>query len=507
MFGRLFGASMKPVTSRPKPRRGSLLLERLEDRWCPTGFWDWVGPPGVNTWSNATGTSWVHNGGLAPAGDYPGLPGITDDEVFFRNAAAGPATLDVAIAPLRSLEITAWNDRLTLAASLTVSGATGHFTYSDPGAISTIVLNANTSLKLLDLSSPAAQPNNSWTAGRITGGANTAFQIVGSPLAIQGSPTFLATPMTIERSTNPPFTPGDVILDNMTGNLDLQLTSYIEVEDGGVLEFNQQIAAGQQNQDGGIDINANHVGAFAVQVDGGGIMRRGGAPLPNVPDQVAIGTPVGGIAGALGAAVYNDGGSVVVGGGTMLNLSGKDTHGYSYWQDDADSVLKVYDTSNINAIGKYEIDLGTVVLTAQSGAVPNFDALDGEALIFGNAGNTIFQIEDSNFGTPGQVNVGGPVTMSANTTVKMNFLGATNKADLLNVSLGDLKLKGTLDLTSRDNQPQLPTAALIFFADSGPTPSITDNFTLIKDNALGTSYTRWVDDTNPNVYYWNVLIS
>jgi hypothetical protein len=72
-----------------------LNVERLEDRECPAGLWEWVGAaqPGPLLWSNPAGGNWDHNGLPAGAGQYPGMPGSLNDDVDFTNAAAAPANL------------------------------------------------------------------------------------------------------------------------------------------------------------------------------------------------------------------------------------------------------------------------------------------------------------------------------------------------------------------------------------------------------------------------------
>ena len=75
--------------------------------------------------------------------------------------------------------------------------------------------------------------------------------------------------------------------------------------------------------------------------------------------------------------------------------------------------------SNISAVGTYEIDTGTVQLTAGG---TNLDRLDGQGLNFGNDNFTYLNIVDAANQTPGTVTVQGPVNMAANTTTTMNFL-------------------------------------------------------------------------------------
>src|SRR5580658_1358114 len=63
--------------------------------------------------------------------------------------------------------------------------------------------------------------------------------------------------------------------------------------------------------------------------------------------------------------------------------------------------LQILSSGNINAVGTYQIDAGTVQLTAPSGG--SFDELDGAGLVFGNAANTALTFVDSTPGTPGTV--------------------------------------------------------------------------------------------------------
>jgi hypothetical protein len=276
------------------------------------------------------------------------------------------------------------------------------------------------------------------------------------------------------------------------------LDNYIDVGNGCFLNLTQAVAAGQQNQQGGIDVSPLlHPGTLAVQVESGGFLSRNDVPAVGVPDQVRI-----------EGAVYNLGGQVEVRSGTMLNLTGQDANGYSYWaKAGANPVLLVAEAgSNITAAGKYEIDVGTVQLDALSGTTPPvIDQLDGAGLIFGNANTTNLDISDTTANTPGIVDVGGPVTLAANTTVTMNFSGANNTADLLNVNGGALSLNGTLVLNSLDQQ--LPTGALNFFADSGTAPSLTGVFASMRNNVeQNSNYIYWVDQSNPNLFTWEVVI-
>jgi hypothetical protein len=85
-------------------------------------------------------------------------------------------------------------------------------------------------------------------------------------------------------------------------------------------------------------------------------------------------------------------------------------------------------------------------------------------------------------GTPGTVTIQGPVTLAANTTTTLNFSGANNTGDLLDVVNGGLTLAGTLNLISTDNPPQKATQPIEFFFAEGTNPTITGSFTSIRDN-------------------------
>ncbi len=72
----LGGLRKSQRASTRKPQRAQPKVEVLEDRCCPAGVWDWVGPVLVNTaWSNPAGGAWNHDGVAAPANDYPGMGG------------------------------------------------------------------------------------------------------------------------------------------------------------------------------------------------------------------------------------------------------------------------------------------------------------------------------------------------------------------------------------------------------------------------------------------------
>jgi hypothetical protein len=479
-------------------RRAGLHVEALEDRWCPAGLWQWSGPPAGGNWSNAAGGNWLHDAVAAPPNQYPGLPGAVNDVVRFNIAGAGPATLDKVIDPIETLEITGWANTLNLNFDLKVSGNGGDFKLTDPSRIR-LVNGAN--LVLEDLGTPQQPTINSWTAGTITDDlrAISEVQVTGSILAITGSPGTLDVNMVIAHSDNPAGNPGKVTLDNMVDNLVLDgVSNEILVDGGGILQLSQQVAAFQQNAQGGIDSGPFHAAVgVAVEVLPGGVLTRESTPLPAVSDEVMI-----------AGAVYNDGGSVQIGSsGNMLNITGVDGAGRSYWQSfDGASLTVASAGSNLAMRGTCRIDGGEVRVQALSG---NFavttDALDSAGLVFGNARNTALTITES-AGTPGEVGIGGSVTLAANTTLTMSFSGANSTADLLNVQGGALSLNGTLVLNSIDNPPQLPGGTLHCFTDSGASPSLVGVFVSIRNNVRPASYLYWVDQGNPNAYYWELAI-
>src|SRR5207245_8583216 len=139
------------------------------------------------------------------------------------------------------------------------------------------------------------------------------------------------------------------------------------------------------------------------------------------------------------------GGTVKVDSSAMLNVTGEDLGGCSYWQTaDSRAQLQVGPSANINAVGTYEISAGTVQFKAPSGS--SADELDGAGLIFYNDSNptlsTTLRINDSTFGTPGDVKITGPVTLASRTETNLHFDGATNTADVLDVRNGALTLNG-----------------------------------------------------------------
>ena len=347
---------------------------------------------------------------------------------------AGPATLDVAINPLDALTIVDWQSTLTLNNSLTITGINAFFNLGDTATIS---LAANTTLTLLDLVPPPGGGNNSWAAGTITGAASSAFTVSGSSLDVSVDAGSLGVNMNIQRS---PWTnaPGSVQLVDMNQNLMLTGTNnYIDVQAGGTLSLNQQIAAaGAQNTQGGITLAPAHTGSLAVQIEAFGTLTRNSTPVAGITDQVTI-----------GGAVYNvNGATTVKNAGDMLRITGADASGYSYWQ--TGGTLTIDAGANLSAAGSYEIDAGQVTLTAPAGGAA--DELDGACLIFGNTKQTSLIISDATPGTPGTVQVQGSVTLAANTTTTMHFVGGTNTPDQLIVQNGALTLAGALSLTSSD---------------------------------------------------------
>jgi hypothetical protein len=355
-------------------------VEGLEERWCPAVNWHWK-PLAAGNWSNVPGTNWVDdNGNPMGPNNYPGKPGNTGPDVVLFDMANVPAcTLDVAPNHINTLKITSWNNQLTLNKSLTVDG--GAFRLTDSSTIT--IPDTGGPLVLLNLTNqPLA---NLWSGGDITGANTSAFYVTGSHLDVQGAPSL---------GVNLYITGGGAVeLAQMTGNLAFNTANnFIDVGNASTLQFNQVIPAGQQNNLGGIVFGVPH-GPLSIQVEQGGFFTRTGTPTPGVADQVKT-----------DGVVYNLGGTVALSPGTMLNILGNDGNGYSYWQKtNAAANLQVDSAANINAVGTYRIDIGTVQLTAPSGG--SADELDGAGLIFGNASNTFLTMVDSTFGTPGVVTV------------------------------------------------------------------------------------------------------
>lgn len=420
----------------------------------------WNDPAGTGgDWS--TTNEWLFNGALPAAGTFPGLK--AGDMVSFASPGAGSCTLDVGLRnPLASLSILDWGKTLALTHNLSV--ANGSFTLADA---STISLGPGFNLTLTDLSALST-----WSAGTITGGGGSTFNLDGSTLytgtgTVSGTPADLGTNMTIEQSTK---NSAAFVLSNMTNNLPLTDTdTYIDVGNGGTLVLSQHIAAAANNNaQGGIAFGPAHAAnSPAIQVEVGGSLVRSDTPTQGVPDSVSI-----------AGAVHNAGGAVTV-TQAQLTISGADANGYSYWQELAGTpVLTVGAGANISApAGTYQIDFGPVDLTATSGA--STDMLDGKGLNFGN-GVTSLNIADSQAGTPGTIIVQGSVTLAANTTTLMNCNSATNTADLLEDNTGTITLAGTLNLTITG--AQAPNAPLTFFQDGGPGAKIAGAFVSIVDS-------------------------
>jgi hypothetical protein len=186
----------------------------------------------------------------------------------------------------------------------------------------------------------------------------------------------------------------------------------------------------------------------------------------------------------------------------MLKVTGKDANNVSYWQKtDSGAKLQLDKNANINAAGSYQIDIGTVQMTAGS---PTSDRLDGGGLglVFGNTNNTSLTIVDQTAGTPGNVTVQGPVTLAANTTVEMNFNGTAGTVDTLSVQNGVLALNNSkLSLNSSDKATKLGALSTMFY-DTGTPADITGGFASIVDD-IGNNYTtqKKVKVNNQSYYY------
>jgi hypothetical protein len=207
----------------------------------------------------------------------------------------------------------------------------------------------------------------------------------------------------------------------MSNNLVLNGTNnVIDVANGGTLSLSQHILnQGDQNTRGGIALlDGVHTGTLAVQIDVGGTLVRPnvGGSQNGVPDQVTI-----------GGYVSNGGGTVDVGQGEMLRITGRDADNWSYWQlDDPAATLYLELGANLSVAGTYQIDRGLVKLTAPSGG--SADELDsGLGLNFGNVNPTFLTVVDSTPGRTGTVTVQGPVQLADNTTTTLNYKGWTSR--------------------------------------------------------------------------------
>jgi hypothetical protein len=285
-------------------------------------------------------------------------------------------------------------------------------------------------------------------------------------------------------------------LADMDKNLTLTgAANYIDVGAVGTLLLSQHIVrVADQNRLGGIGVGgARNAGAVGIKVELGGLLNR-----PNV------GGPVGGVADQVGIAapIYNLGGTVDVGAGESLNLTGTDTTGYSYWQTTAAGTgLLLEAAANIKAAGTYEIDIGTVTLTAP--AAGTADELDGLGLNFAivQGSTTALTIVDATPGTPGAVSVKGGVKLVANTTTTLNYDGANNKADLLDVASGQLQLAGTLNLLSNGSGKPNIAGGLTFLDDSDPNPVINGVFGSFTGDIPGAAYAIQVVPVNGKMVY------
>ena len=291
-------------------------------------MWEWNAPVAGGNWSNSA--DWLLNGAAVPPaqwGSYPGMPGSTNDNVFFDKNTAGPATLDVPIItnPINTLSFVGWSggailNTLTLNNSLVVSGG-GYFNLADG---STITMAANTALTLWNLNT------SSWYSGTINGATASRLCVVGTELHVTNSPVgggpwILGTNMYIQTASN--GRNGSMTLNFMTGNLLVTSDATIDIGQGCDLFLYQDIsAAGRQGLDGGITEAVSS--SPLVQVEpGGNLMRIGSSSLPGIINRVDI-----------DGAVYNVGGTVNV-PYALLNIGLADTNGYAYWQKDSSTAL------------------------------------------------------------------------------------------------------------------------------------------------------------------------
>jgi hypothetical protein len=338
-------------------------------------------------------------------------------------------------------------------------------------------------LKLAPIKGATYQASD-WSRGNIVGDVGSSFHVTSAILDISSAAGSLGTNLIIDGVPGGTGL-GIVQLTGMTTNLSLTGTNnYIDVGNGGSLNLYQNVTAnGQQNTVGGIALDPAHTGKLAVQVEKGGTLARGGPFTQGVTNQVVI-----------QGTVYNLGGTVLVDQNNLLNITGVDGNGYSYWQKtDAAGKLQVNAAANINATGKYQIDICTVQLTGGG------DRLDGAGLVFGNNNNTNLTIADSG---PLTVTIQGAVTLGAKTTTKLNFNGTNNTADLLDVRGGVLTLNGTLSLNSLDGVKL--TAARNFFDDAGTGANIAGAFAAPIMDQLNNRYTGTTVQNNNQLYYFQV---
>lgn len=384
-----------------------------------------------------------------------------------------------------------------------VSSTDGDFLLTDG---STIAFNNGAGLVLKDLTNARSPNGNWWSRGNITAAAGATtpgfFSVVGATtLWVFGSRAKTLS-VNLSVAKNPDTGTGATL--NLGADLTLSgASNYIDVFDKSQLQFTQtydySTAPPTFTSQGNVRLGAAHTGDLALQVETGGAILQNEVP----------GTWAGAVApvATVEGAVYNAGGTVQVGGigpGAQLKITGEDANGYSYWQDTgANALLAVLSGDNINAVGSFQIDTGTVQLTAPSGSTA--DELDGTGLDFGNANATKLTIVDNTAGTPGTITVQGPVTLAANTTTRMNYNGTNNTADLLDVKNGVLTLAGTLFLKSSDGQTKL-TQARNFFDDSGTGADIAGAFATITGDLTAT-YAGQVITNNPQLKYYQITMS
>jgi hypothetical protein len=469
-------------SSPPFLKRTFLRIEQPEARDCPSAY-EWIGGAGV-LWSNAARGNWniLNPQGqwvLAAAGDYPGKLATDIDSAKFDVFAAGNATLDVALTtPLNSLIINGWRgSTLTLAAPLNIQ-AGGNFQLLDNSRIS---LNPGVIFSLTNAVS-------TWTAGSIIGDATATFQLNGGILTT-GKPVAGLFSNDMNLGVNMKIQQGGVfMLKEMEKLVNLNLTGVantIDVGGSGTLSLSQHITVqGEPNTRGGIVLGAGHTGGtLAVQVEIGGLLSR--PSVGGVPDQVAM-----------GGSIHNVGGTVDVGAGELLNITGKDGDGASYLQQaDNGAALLLESGANINASGTYQIATGKVTLTAPAGG--SADELDGLGLFF--SGTTALKIVDATPGTPGTVTVQGPITLAQGTTTTVNYNGGTNKSDRLDDKNGLFTLNGTLEMLG--GTTGAPNVPLNFLDDTGSVGLFAGNFTTWIGDLTGATYAGNVVPVNGVLMY------